>query len=272
MSQLLPVGDVALFVEKNPERHDELTLEGLDIYQTSIKVNINGNYRCRTDNVYLELLQNVRNRSITPKDIELLETRLDDVVDDVEINSFASALRIFGSTYLCEKYNAFRASESGTPMLYLKPSFSVHCPDCEEKYYPLYLGVGFKISVTKNLGTKLGITNGTTGTIHSLVYKTSEQEPSFLVIKVDPGQYRGKGLLNSTDLIPIFKERNVDWCKHKQEFITVTEYPLKLGYALTYHKVGINIILLAHKLYFYNLMQACYKGSRNDIESERNQF
>jgi len=241
---LLPVADVALYITPT-EKHDELIHEGHNIYSKSIKCEIFGNVRSKTDE-FSSLLRRIREKCVTQQDIALLETRLEDNLSEAELERFEDSLHLFGETRLVDMHNNYYVMKKDVGMVYIKAVMSIDCSDCAANISGLFVSSGFKCTFTQNISTKLGVVNGQVCYIEHLVYKTSQtDEPDFLVVRIEDGKYRGRGLNGSSNLISIFPMKLFEYCKHKAENYTVTRYPLKLNYGSTIHKVIISYFLIA---------------------------
>lgn len=73
----------------------------------------------------------------------------------------------------------------------------------------LYLSIGCKIMLRKNLWTEGKLVNGSTGIVHAIIYAKDECSPSiplYILVKFD--DYKGPTLING--LFPI-KPINVTW-------------------------------------------------------------
>lgn len=97
----------------------------------------------------------------------------------------------------------------------------------------LYLSVGCKIMLRKNLWTKGGLVNGSQGIVHGIIYAEGQQSPdipSYILVKFD--KYNGPTLVDG--LFPI-KPITVTWT-HNYMTYTRKQLPIVLSYAVTIHK------------------------------------
>jgi hypothetical protein len=91
--------------------------------------------------------------------------------------------------------------------------------------------------LTSNLCTKTGLTNGTVGRIHAIIYSENQQPPSLpagIIATFD--DYKGPPFLpNLVKSVPIVPVRR-DWHANKIH-CTRTMLPIILGNALSIHKL-----------------------------------
>jgi ATP-dependent exoDNAse (exonuclease V), alpha subunit - helicase superfamily I member len=101
----------------------------------------------------------------------------------------------------------------------------------------LFLCVGARVMLLRNLWTDVGLCNGALGTIHSIVYTKRQRPPLFpiaIMIQFDDS-YRGPSFLQEIpNLVP------VPPCTAISEFLghsyERTLFPIKLAWAITIHK------------------------------------
>lgn len=97
----------------------------------------------------------------------------------------------------------------------------------------LYLSIGCKIMLRKNLWTEGGFLNGSTGTVHAIIYAENEQSPSiplYILVKFD--DYEGPTFIDGLFLI---KPVIVTW-SHDGITYSRKQLPVVLCYAITIHK------------------------------------
>jgi len=222
------------------EKHDELTHFGHQLYLNCTHLSLEGNLRSSSSEFTL-LLSRIRDKKVTEADIAVLESRLEDNLTEEEKEKFSESLHLFGETRLVDMYNNYYIMQKNANMVYIPAILSTDCSTCIDNTPGLFAGIGFKCMITNNLSTKLGLVNGQTCFIENLVYKTSTTDiPDFLVIRIEGGKYRGRGLNNSSNLVSIFPIKTFEYCKHRSESYTVTKIPLILNYATTVHKVSFH--------------------------------
>jgi len=161
-----------------------------------------------------------------------------------EVTKFNNAIRLYGTRAAVGKYNSNRLRDLLRPVLAIKlvdsgaGSEKATHNQCET-VANLTVCIGAKTMLIQNIWVKLGLVNGTTGTIKDIVWKEGadikKDPPQALLIAV--GQYDGPALFTRQDskkVIPIFSvlrkwEGTRGTCSRRQ-------FPITLAFALTIHK------------------------------------
>jgi len=268
--QLPPVGDTALF---NLTHYDESSNKNIDsnygrsVYMNGINESITLNRVMRqqgdspTAIRFREVLSCVQSKEATEADCEFLNTRCIQNLSPEERSKFLDD----GDTlYLCPRnaqvsqINDSKMAASGNPVVVIPARHtgrgaSKASDDEAEGLVPkLKLMEGAKVMLTRNIWTKQGLTNGSTGTIRIALRQietnmsdkiifTPEQTPHRdvpAVIMVKMPCYKGPTLWYAEDGTPIVPlvPFTVRWHQKNGIPCSRTQYPLRIAYAVTIHK------------------------------------
>jgi hypothetical protein len=117
----------------------------------------------------------------------------------------------------------------------------------------LFLGAGQKVTITQNVSTAAGLTNGACGTILHLHYEIGVEPPAlpqFILIKLDariPEEWRGtvcpghEALADVVPLYPLTAPCGTQCCTRKQ-------YPLAMAAASTIHRAQGRTITTKYRI------------------------
>ena len=125
---------------------------------------------------FINTLLNVRNGKCTLEDWRFLQTRTKGRVVDFETR-FIDALRLFASN---EKVNEFNTKKLQVTLLqasYNSTNRAARATDASKfrgLQDKLYLAVNAKVTLTTNLQTSNGLTNGAKGTVFDIVYRENK--------------------------------------------------------------------------------------------------
>lgn len=98
------------------------------------------------------------------------------------------------------------------------------------------LAIGAPVVLTMNLAQAAGLCNGTRGVVYDFMFKPGSSIPIVLVRITD--KYRGPSFLPQTPAVVPIIPRTISWGTKTQQLRTYrTGLPLRLGYAMTTHKV-----------------------------------
>lgn len=166
--QLLLSGD---FLQLEPINDDTIYSHPLIKDHFEI-VQLTKNYRQKGDNVYQNLLTNLRYNELTPEDITLLKSKTTDICDNEE------PVRIFTTNAAVNAYNAkytnTNKEKEYTYKAVYKGSNQYYVSDVQKQFKTknidvLVLKKNLKVMLTKNLDVKAGLVNGSLGTIIEFV-------------------------------------------------------------------------------------------------------
>ena len=222
----------------------ELEMEGVFLYslfETILELTVNervaGNSLDQTS--YRDLLTRIRNGDVTISDWELLITRTPSNCNNLDF--FSDALRLsYGNKKVAEdNYNSLISL--GNPVAKIN---AVHNKPAAAKFPSddmggllsrLYLCVGARIMLTRNLWTEVGLCNGALGTVYSIIFpdNTNTSFPIAVIVKFD--SYSGPSFLSDFDnCVPI--PPSTSCSESFGSNFERTQFPLKLAWAITIHK------------------------------------
>ena len=217
------------------------------------------NMRQKGDQTWLEILNRMRIGQMTDDDFEIVESRLN---VDFDEEPYKSAIRLFPTNPQCNEYNTMRLNklhdETGETIETLQArNWSPRSSDEEflKQFLPtsdthtngipneLTLVIGAPVMLLRNICQSRGMCNGSRGTVHSFSYDDHDCIDTVNVLFDDPNV--GQVLNNMTEAekepVPIKKTTIFFLGKHNIE-IYRHQFPLKLCFASTYHKIqGANL-------------------------------
>lgn len=216
------------------ESYDEMTKEGLDIFSKAhYKFELKTILRQASDVKFMEILNNIRNNSVTESDVEALNERVDEQLSDTELSGFMDSVHIFSSNYLATKWNQTYLLTKNIPVRVVKPVLSIDCSLCASEYQSCYLGTGVRVSVTRNLCSVKSVVNGTECFVEDIFYANdTDVMPSFVTVHIP--SYRGPALDDKTLPITLIKEKA--FCVHSCKMFEVQYIPLRTNYGMTTYK------------------------------------
>ena len=238
-AQLPPIADPPMW--KKPYNGEEKR-NGFILYrQFKTYVELDQPKR-QNDRKFLDLLSRVRNGELTKKDWLKLCTRNPSIMNLP--SDYDEYIRLYGGNNDVTNYNLFTKLQNvGNPIAKILAEHSdkvaaMALPRNAWGLEPvLYLAVGAKVMLRKNLLTKYGLTNGAMGTVKDIIYN-SGQSPDKLprAVIVHFPEYKG-----TQDLIPGYPKCipivpfHATWNDGgKQRYRK--QIPLKLAWAITIHK------------------------------------
>jgi ATP-dependent DNA helicase PIF1 len=234
MSQLLPVKSCSLWSDKS--KLDQFSLEGQNIYRNEFKTVffLNELTRQADCSKLSKILTNIRRKTVTEKDCELLTSRCLSKLGVKEIDKFDSALRIFCTNDEIRSYNLSRIVLVKRPIILIEPK--VDPPGFIEIDQSLSFPLSLKsrVYLTRNLDVSGYLTNGSFGTVEGFLFdplKPDETLPCIVFVKFDNVR-----ALNINGLIPIplIKENVND--SHTDTAYNLFYHALALGFSTSVHK------------------------------------
>ena len=190
--------------------------------------------------MFSDLLSHLRNGNATVEDWRLLLQRTPANCENLA--SFNSALKLsYGNKKVAElNFQALRNLNSPVVKInaaHNKAAAAKFSTDDMGGLVPsLFLSIGARVMLTRNLWTDAGLVNGSLGTIQNIIY-SEEQMPPLLpaVIIVQFDTYTGPSyLINEINCVPISPcSSNSE--SHGEAFERI-QFPLKLAWAITIHK------------------------------------
>lgn len=233
--QLSMPGGYPLNTKIDPEKHCEMVIDGLRIFQNAkYKITLRTNQRQMGDKTYMNLLDRMHGGFTTKEDIQLLSTRLVNNLPDNELDNFWEATHIYNSNLKADFWNQHYLLNSCYSVRCIKPKLDPYCDICAKDYPSSFLGRFVGCYITRNLIVASNLVNGSNATVEDLYFKTENQLlPDFVALFV-PG-YTGPRLENKT--VPIIPLEETINCSHLEVKLKVVYFPIKNNYALTVYKV-----------------------------------
>lgn len=227
------------------------------------------NHRQGEDKEYAELLGRIRfkelNESLSLEDLELLKSRC------IKPENEETTMQIFGKNATVNAVNETRLKEQKTKLYTIEakhdpPTRKVNITNAgtvEETAFlqTLRLKVGARVMVIHNINTSDGLTNGARGMVMDILAK--EERVRYVLVQFDnPSigmEQRRKfrhlpSIARQPHLTPIekfhFSYTLGDVRKNHGARATVIQFPLKLSWASTAHKVCL-LVIQNMRLIFY---------------------
>ena len=204
--------------------------------------------RQKDDANFAQLLNRLR---IKKKDENLLQNDYD-ILFSCEVKSDDSeALHIFTRNVDVDRYNEFKLTNTCTNSLviYAKDSIAKNSkkkntklPSSKHSFNclpdKLCIGIGARVMMTKNVDTSDGMVNGAFGIVTHIITKPNNKFPLAIHVKFDNKEVGYKlrqqtPMLQDKESTPIYEEEEYSYDSEA----TQTQFPLKLAWACTVHKV-----------------------------------
>jgi len=232
-NQLPPVGDTALY--KSPT-HRQTSIDGKAVYAQFTKVFFLKAIMRQSGNDQMQfrvLLQHLAVGQFTEDDYALISSRfIRGTIGNYP--EFTDSIRIMAKNELINSYNIESLRKLQKPVVAIKavhntPSAAVFSSeDAQGLPSCLYLAVGTKVRLTKNLWTSQGLCNGT------IVFEPnadiSSQLPLCILVKFPSylGPVLYDGAIPITPVTSAFKKGNKNFTRR--------QFPLQLSYAISIHR------------------------------------
>lgn len=239
LGQLPPVNDKVLCDCNHVTEHDSQDYFLYSQFETVDE--LVGNERVSgfdsSQEMFRNLLRKVKNGAIFTVEWKLLLTRSPSRCNNM--SEFSDALRLsYGNKKVAED-NINSLKGLGNPIAKIK---AIHNKQSAAKCTVddmgglqvfLYLSVGARVMLTRNLWTEVGLCNGALGTAHSIIFETESYCFPVAVVKFDT--YSGPAFVESvTTCVPS------PLCCSTSDSLGSncerTQFPLKLAWAITIHK------------------------------------
>ncbi|KAK3925310.1 ATP-dependent DNA helicase [Frankliniella fusca] len=164
---------------------------------------------------------------ISENDKVILKSRFRTVQEIELMPDFENAVHIFSKNKDVEIFNLVKLEQQQKPVLFIdSENGSRHAKACssdQDMGLPrsLYLSIGCRVMLKRNLWVEGGLVNGSLGTVIDIVYKSSaDKYPLAVIVKFDC--YHGPVLANGG--VPILR------------YSTRVMFPLVLAYSVTIYK------------------------------------
>lgn len=176
---------------------------------------------------------------VTENDYKLLATRDWNVLSQNEQSHFRDALHVCATNEMVNAANNLHLEQLDKPIAKIlaiqEPNIILKSYEDEANSLPqrLYLSVGCRVMLTRNLWIKGGLVNGAFGTVEAIIYDKEVKPPDpplYILVKFE--KFRRKGFVNNC--VPIFPQ-NAQWTKNNIKYFR-RQFPLVLNYATTIHK------------------------------------
>ncbi|XP_052129226.1 uncharacterized protein LOC127750779 [Frankliniella occidentalis] len=203
-------------------------------------------HRQANDQSFLNLLDKMSDMQMSSEDYRLLTSRFTYNVSVKEKDSFEDALRLFATKdevkqYNIEKLAQLKDDSTGTPNPVLKIPAKHNCSQASKESTDsaeglekdIFLAKGCKIMLKSNVWLTHKLCNGTTGTVHDILFHPQKGTPS--VILCNFPSYDGPSIIPGTKLVPI-KAVLKSWTNSNGINCTRFQFPITLCYACSIHK------------------------------------
>ena len=243
IGQLPPVLDKVLYHKKPNE---EIETEGFIIYRLFDKVivltkNERSRGESREQQRFRQLLLNIRNGTVTEDDWVLLQTRTPDSVGNNMDTKEYVKLSFSNEKVANDNFEALKSLNVPIAQVNARHNSSsaakLSSDDMGGLEPKLFLAVGARVMITRNLWTEKGLCNGSMGTISDVVYKQGDKPPALpvaVIIQFDE-TYTGPSFSSDKPrCVPIpaqINESDLYGSSHERQ-----QLPVKLSWAITIHK------------------------------------
>ncbi|KAK3925319.1 ATP-dependent DNA helicase [Frankliniella fusca] len=234
--QLPPVGDTPWFEEELTNAKDSVVAGSLLFKEIDMVFFLSSQLR-QKDMHFLLCLEHISNGIITEEDKFVLKSRIKTPSDIENLPEFLEAVHIFGTNKHVDVHNLMKLVKENRPVLRIdaenKSRHAKACSSDQALGLPqiLFLSIGCRVMLKKNLWVEGGLVNGAIGTLIDIVYKSpDDQSPFALIIKFD--SYYGPVMDNGG--VPIIRYTN-SWYS-KNILCSRNMFPVVLAYAVTIYK------------------------------------
>jgi hypothetical protein len=204
--------------------------EGIKVFRAIEKVVLlKNNVRQRGDDRFLKLLKDIRFKQVDEEDLSLLQSRLHKNLSEEEKSSFDSSLHIYPYHKLVDQFNEQKVRELGVPVKKLVPIVTPENCGYKPKQY-IFLAVGVKVVLTRNLDISRGLCSSAPGTIQGWAYDKNLQ---LVVILVKFSFYTGATLEDGNVPIPLLTD--YEFVPFLNKKVKVQFWPLSVCFASTLH-------------------------------------
>ena len=230
--QLLPVGDSSLF--SDPETLGPFQKRGQLAYRQLKSIILSENNRQKDSPEFFNLLENLRNSTLTESDVNLLRSRLYTNLSEQERETFAECIHVYPYNNQCEAEAVRRLISRNKPVLKLETRQIPAQPRIVADY-PLYLQQDVELQITDNLSVFHGLVNGRNCTLVKPLFLSDDLfYPRILLVKIPDWT----GPTTANDAVPIPMKNEKIWNPFTEKKVTVQRFPLKQHIASTLHKAS----------------------------------
>jgi len=236
LRQLPPVRDLAIYMDPN----DDFSRFGSSLISTFQKKIVLTICHRQDDSQFefKQLLDSIATGTVTQQGWNLLMTRRS-ATNPANIDAFRGSIHLFPTNIQVSEFNKQVLSDNQHPVAIVEAEHNNATArqgtddQAQGLTRRLYISIGCRVMLRKNLCVGRGLVNGSLGTVRDIVYFDNDGPPSLpctLLIEFD--RYSGPFIRNNYfPLLPIhttWRDQGVD-CDRRQ-------FPLTIAYALTIHK------------------------------------
>jgi len=206
------------------------TQHGINLYRYHCKVfYFTSSQRHKGDQQYLEILNAIRAKKVSEEQVELLRTRLACNLDDEE---FSQAILICPRNKTVDEFNLDSVRIFSDDVLSIPPDTDDDAPASLIEKYTLHVAIGAPVTLTVNVSVRLGLFNGSTGTLVSGLFDISNNRINTQVLFV---RFLGQNCDEvEENCIPCF--RLYEKVNFGGKFYRVGQFPLALLFAQSVYK------------------------------------
>uniref|UniRef100_T1IVW9 ATP-dependent DNA helicase n=1 Tax=Strigamia maritima TaxID=126957 RepID=T1IVW9_STRMM len=233
-AQLPPVGDKPLYSTVYLNHHVQAKALYLSFKKAFILTSIMR--QVGDDQIqFKHVLFHIANGCIDMDDYNLISTRfLENNYDLREI--FNDSVHLMGKNVDIDEFNYRKLQDSNLPEKHNNATAASATQDeAQGLVSNLYLSVGTKVILRKNLWTDKGLCNGSIGIITDIIYKENSEVDSYyeampICILVEFEKYTGPTFIaNSIPIVPLSDSKKNIACTRKQ-------FSLAVAYAISIHR------------------------------------
>lgn len=235
--QLPPVKDTPLYYQLASTLNGN---KGLKLFQTiKHRFELKCTYRQANDKQFADLVDRIGLGTITQSDYQTLAKRDFNLLSNAECDSFDKAVYLCSKNINVNRANELHLEQLGNPIAKIVSENILNCKlkNNEEEtgglHHVIYISVGCRVMLTRNLWTKAGLVNGALGTVMAIIYDEDIHPPDlplYILVKFD--KYYGRTFHN--DCVPIIVE-HANWIHDNINYFR-RQIPLVLSYSISIHK------------------------------------
>lgn len=248
--QLSPIGDTPLW--KQPTRSKGF-VEGHILYKEFKKIVVLSNENnmrqkgsAHSQVQFRQFLRRLRDGKCVSNDYKFICNRMVGNISSEEMKKFDDATRIFARKKPARKYNEKKLKEMQLPIARINAVHDLSVARQADSDRAgglrrvLYLSKDALVTLTTNIYTKIGLTNGTSGKVVAIMYKPDTKPPGLpICVVVQFPHLIGRANFVSciphipgcVAITPITRE----WRSANKKY-TRTQLPVRLGWAMTIHQ------------------------------------